>query len=226
MSVNNAGRYRLRWGAELGATLVEYAIILPVLLLLLYAVLGISHLGSIQTTLTVATASARTAAARARLPNPPIDDINQYALGGAPSSRLQSMFASPGKEGTAFGIGAGSYADFLETLYGTPVGLEELSLPHLYALVYAIGIVRENLGGIIQLPCKEPGCLLCLPIPNPADPLNLESDFIGIKCQYRPSSLFMTPLARLLNTMGGYGSGTYLEDGSLVIERSYSFILQ
>lgn len=179
---------------EAGAALVELAIALPVLLLLLFCVMYVSHLMSARAALSTAVNSVRIAATRANLPKSPqlVEDIKFFN-----EDKLHPLLASSGLEQEAFSDGINGYKQFYQSQYGKSKELSDFEIEEILSMVYAINIVRQSLGKQVRTPCKDSGCLLCLPVPAPwaDDPNGLTNTittpppgarFAGIYCEYRP----------------------------------------
>jgi hypothetical protein len=191
-----------------GAALIELAIALPVLLILLFFVMYVSHLMSARAAVSTAVNSVRIAATRANLPISPtlardVADFNK--------DRLQPLLASKELREEAFSSdGANSYKQLYQSQYpGISKELSDLEREDLMAMIYAINLVRQSLGTHVKTPCKDPGCLLCLPVPAPwtyAPPGQAKTittpppgvRFVGVTCEYRPDINILSVLNSLI----------------------------
>lgn len=191
-----------------GAALIELAIALPVLLILLFFVMYVSHLMSARAALSTAVNSVRIAATRANLPISPtlVTDVEDFN-----KDRLQPLLASKELEEEAFSSDAvNSYKQFYQSQYpGISKGLPDLEREDLIGMIYAINIVRQSLGNHVKTPCKDPGCLLCLSVPAPwtyAPPGQATTvtapppgaRFVGVSCEYRPDVNVLSVLNSLI----------------------------
>ncbi|MCO6431307.1 MAG: pilus assembly protein [Deltaproteobacteria bacterium] len=106
-----------------------------------------------------------------------------------------------------------------------------LSIPfpeYTYAVAYAVQMMRMSVGSALRFPCDPygadgDGCLMCRPVnPDtysdapytaPLDATGTAARRIAVRCDYKPKSVVLTPLLRMLSivtgtsTTGGAGFG-------------------
>lgn len=219
---------------ERGGYLVEFALGLPVVLLLIFIVIWISVILHARSTLTVVLGQAlRLAATRgdsSLVGTDIIPDIQAWTgdpAQVAPPASLNQFLASPDLEAT-------TYWDYYNTVSLDPVfggvagtsgsvRLNETQPEYIYALVYFNQSLRQSIGPTVRFPCDPTladgsGCVSCVFLnPNslfsnavgPQDPWDTAVDGpiprrrLGMECQYRPSSVFLDPVVKLLRIIAG-----------------------
>lgn len=213
----------LRAPTEKGATIVETVIALPLFLavFLFFIFIGIAY--NAKTSLAQATGMARHAYTRGQssLVGSEIIQSVQDWQGGfvgstyLPPADVQALLSSPAESGSAFGAG-GYYNSTTQTNYAG-ADFIDLPTPDIYALIYAYQSMLQSVGPTLRFPCDPnlangSGCMRCRNI-NPSEfdgsatlaptTFGFNTQFIGLQCEYRPSSIFVDPIVALLRVMIG-----------------------
>lgn len=213
-----------------GISTIEFALIAPLLLMLIFSVIYFGHAYSARISLTTAVGAVRTGFTRGELDLftgiQTIPDINSYLSGGGndhiPPARLRELLASPDLNGIGAGQAygsAGTYASMLNSVYGGSPGLKQLSETKLYTLVYVNQMMLQSIGPSLRFPCQEKGCLYCEFLPDFLAPGDPGTSHTGIKCSYRPSNVFLDPVLAMIGVITGGAI-----DPNVVITRSSAFV--
>ncbi|MCB0331284.1 MAG: hypothetical protein KDD70_16555 [Bdellovibrionales bacterium] len=216
---------------ESGAVLVELGFTLPLLLLFGFGAVYLGHVFSAESGLLTASAATRIAVTRAQIrpPDPsvladyPIPAVRDYAVNGNVTPRLEGLLSSPEDLAAAGDLEslydpliATVFPDIDPTIAGPQPGtLSDLSEEYLYSMVYSINLLRQTLGNATKVPCignMQPGCIRCLPLPEPNDPTNPNvPGFAGIQCEYVPASIFVRSLVGMAGLLGSGNELAFLE---------------
>jgi len=216
---------------ERGASLLEFAITLPLLILGVYTVIFIGQSLNARASLFTSVASgsrlAFTRAVESEMGTQLIPEVETYLSTGNPSG-LDLLLASPGLEATAFsGTTGGWYMSEWNQTLNLGGDRTKLSPRYIYALIYAYRHFKQSVGGGVRFPCDphDPvngaGCLRCANTnattgtnaPSAStEPIIGDPDYdynaVGVWCEYRPADFFLLPIFRLVT--GGSTIGTFV----------------
>ena len=211
----------------LGATVVELAIMAPILLAAAGMIIFIAISLSVKASLTSAMLAVRIAQPRS-------DNISVSMLKG-----IDSFFEQPGgdlnfvapylfseSEIQTYPTATkkdGFYDEKSIEIYGDRVSLSEHPKGVIYAMAYAYKSLRSGYGENLRFPCYEPDCAVCLPLnpatldttfvqnPNgtgtPISPLPytaaFDQEFVGIYCQVIIGGYLKPLIVALQYLLGG-----------------------
>lgn len=226
---------------ESGVSMLETAIILPLVLVAIFIAIGLAAIANGRSALSSAmTEAMRLAATRG----------DSDLMGGKQMVLPVKRFLDANEfEDLASLISSGDVKfEDLKTfanecfgkVYGTQ-SLKELPASYIYALVYIHQALRQSIGPSLSFPCippggsspgggcpavSSPGCVGCYLInPDTLDftPVNSsdpDPNRYAIRCEYSPSSVFLNPIYRIFSVFSGNGTSG---GSGLVIKRDRLF---
>lgn len=218
--------------AQRGATMLELAIFMPLFLVVLFILIGTALIYNAKSALHVAVNNVRYALTRGQselVGSDIITDIQGWkaAPSTVPPGRLPDLLATPAEQADAF---SGGLLD-KQTEIGFPscsnsgggaCQFVDLPASDIYAHVYVAQTLLQGVGAAVRIPCDPnaangAGCVLCRSLnesefdDTPSDPSDgaqpldpsYNTNWIGIECQYRPSSVWIKPIEGMLALIGG-----------------------
>jgi hypothetical protein len=220
-----------------GATLIEFAIIFPFFILfvflIIYVVLIWNAKLSMQSSISNGVRLAFTRGNSSIVGQNIIPDIAAYAASGSMNTRLAGLLSTPEEAPFADAY----YKSMSLSIFNR--SFESLPPRYIYAMVYTMQGLTAGVGeGLMRFPCDptlpvavSQGCVQCRflhPVTRddvPGNPQMGTPDFdwnyLGIKCVYRPSNVFVGPVHGLLGFI--LPSSTF---NSLLVRARGSFYVQ
>lgn len=238
---DRSARVRVPFAHDAGASMVETAILLPLILIAIFIAIGLAVVANGRSALSSGmTEGLRLAATRG----------DNSLMGGediiAPvRSYISSLDLSELKLLISSGqIEEADYALFLNRCFGSihdTTSLKTLPAQYIYTLIYINQALRQSIGPSLRFPCVPPGgspppgggdcptardagCVSCYLI-NPTSLDFTPSDTAdpntyAIRCEYSPSNIFLDPIFRLFALFSPGSSST---GGRFIIKRDRLF---
>lgn len=201
-----------------GVALLELVILAPLALLAAFIVLFLATFYNARSSLAQAVGTARLAFTRGQPQF--IDTIGQFQT---PINTLQRWHDSAGAlepwsslEGLLFTANVDDPLGYHNSYSAQQFGNDIFNMPlhYVYAQTYVLQSMLQSVGaGAVRFPCDPhaadgAGCLHCI---NEAPTAGQDvSEWIAIRCEYRPDGSIIAPISGLLNLISGGNAGMWI----------------